>query len=152
MKNIMSLAVFAAALLMVFAGISSTTVVAVPVDSYQGVDTTTGNGGLTGVAATLDELVSSIDSVFGIVTGSDNLNALLRNLSAALAVWVQHSLNELVGAFNFSLQVGLIGCLFCGVGSLASIPAFVIIGTIGLTRAFIDALAQFTSPTYYYGW
>ncbi len=150
MKTIMYVAVFAAALMMVFAGVPNP----VAAQYYGTGEPTSGSwgdsGGLSGVSATINEIVASIDSCFGILTGSTNLNAMLRNLSAAIAIWVQHSLNELVGAFNFALQVGLIGCLCFGVGSLAAIPAFLVIGTIGLIRAFIDALAQFTAPAYFY--
>lgn len=150
MKTIMYVAVFAAALMMVFAGIPNP----VAAQYYGTGEPTSGSWGttrgLSGVSSTINELVASIDSCFGLVTSSTNLNAMLRNLSAAIAVLVQHSLNEIVGAFNFALHVGLIGCLCFGVGSLAAIPTFLVIGIIGLIRAFIDALARFTAPAYFY--
>ena len=115
--------------------------------SGSGSGTTTGLQGLGDISGLVETVVDALDEIFGIFVGSPNLNQMLRNLSAALAVLVQHSLNELVAAGYFALYAGAI-CLVIPllpmiVGFLVT---FFVIGGIGLLRAVIDALATFTRP------
>ena len=106
-------------------------------------DTTTGVSGLGDLSGIVQTLVDAIDDIFGIFVSSPKLNQMLRNLSAALAVLVQHSMNELFSAIYFSLYMGIV---FLPIFPFVVIATFIVIGSIGVLRAIIDAFATFTRP------
>ena len=109
--------------------------------------TTAGVGGLGGISEMVGDLVASIDNIFGIFVASPNLNTMLRNLSSAMAVFVQHSINEVVSAVYFALYVMLISCVIPpGVieAVILGVITFIVIAGIGVLRALVDALATFT--------
>ena len=108
-------------------------------------ETTTGLEGLGGITDLVDDFVTSLDKIFSIFVGSPNLNNMLRNLSAAMAVFVQHGMNEIVAAIHFALYVMLINIPIPFTPAfILGIISFIVIGIIGVLRAVVDALATFT--------
>ena len=119
----------------------------VPVEAYtrqiEG-STVTGTGGVGGISGSVKDMVDAIDDIFGIFVGSPNLNNMLRNLSAAMAVFVQHSMNEVVAALHFALYVILLTLILPIPSFTLGIITFIVIGIIGVLRSVVDALATFT--------
>ena len=112
----------------------------------------------------ISEIVEAIDELFGLIVGADNLNLLIRNISAALSIWIAHAGQKLMETINIVMTiliptigigaiiylipipiVHLFGLVIGIVGIIVGLAIGIVYFGVGQTIAIVDSLAVLTS-------
>lgn len=110
---------------------------------------TTPTGSMQDIPALVEDIVDTLDELFGVVTGAENLNALFRNLGNALTVGFAMLLAGVWQTIYMGIYSGAYGLLCCGVGCLVTAPLGALLAGIYHTLyAVTEFLEALTRPSY----